>query len=385
VQTLKRSSTRWLLGTLLGVVLVWWATQGWPMDLIFGHPVHLFGLSLLGGNLGGADPEAVIAGSALLPETAWQVYLPGLLPYIAALVIIHFLRAWRWAPLLRRLGHKVPFSVLNTTGGVSFAAIFLLPLRLGELVRPVLLSRHSELTVSEGMALVVLERIFDGLAVTLVLLGVLLMLPEGDPEAYARIRTGTLIALVLFGSALLFIIAAYVLRRQTDALLSATIGRIAPSIDRKVRAALANFHRGLDCLPDWRALALFWATTIVYWSINGIGHYAMVRAFGFPVDPVVGYAMMAAVAIGMMVPNAPANVGTFWYCVLLPLQIYGITGANVQASVFALTLWGLQMTQMTLFGCYFLARSPVSVRDVQEAVDAKTSEKVADVDGILAA
>ncbi len=384
MQTLKRSSTRWLLGTLLGIVLVWWATHGWPLDLIFGHPVHLVGLSLLGGDLAGAEPAAVAADRIALPETAWQVYLPGLLPYVAALVIIHFLRAWRWAPLLRRTGHKVPFSVLNTTGGVSFAAIFLLPLRLGELVRPVLLARHSDVKFSEGMALVVLERIFDGLAVTLVLLGVLLMLPEGDPEAYARIRTGTLIALVLFGGALLAIITAYILRRQTDALLAATLGRVAPRVNKKVRAALANFHRGLDCLPDWRAIVIFWATTIVYWGINGIGHYAMVRAFGFPVDPVVGYAMMAAVAIGMMVPNAPANVGTFWYCVLLPLQIYGITGANVQASVFALTLWGLQMSQMTLFGFYFLARSPVSVRDVQDAVEAESADKVSELDGVPA-
>ena len=68
--------------------------------------------------------------------------------------------------------------------------------------------------------------------------------------------------------------------------------------------------------------------------------------------------------IGMMIPNSPANVGTFWYFLLLPLQVYGISGNGVQAMVFALFVWLSQMGQMTLFGVYFLGRTPIKLRDV---------------------
>ena len=192
---------------LLGVAFVWFATRGWPWGHIFGHSIHFEGWYLLGGDLGAIDAASIASGHIPLPENAWSVHLPGIIPYAVILVLIHFIRAWRWAPLLERLGHKVPFSVLNSTGGISFAAIFLLPLRLGEFVRPALLARQSTVSISESMALVVLERIFDGLAVTLILLAVLFMMPEGaDPEAYNRLYIGTLVSLAVFGGGLLFII-----------------------------------------------------------------------------------------------------------------------------------------------------------------------------------
>ena len=104
--------------------------------------------------------------------------------------------------------------------------------------------------------------------------------------------------------------------------------------------------------------------TFFYWLVNGWGHYTMVRAFGFSVDPLVGYAMMASVAIGMMIPNSPANVGTFWYFLLIPLQVYGISDTSAQAVVFALFLWATQMGQMVVFGLYFLGKTPITLKEI---------------------
>jgi hypothetical protein len=365
-QVFTRNWGRWFLGLVLGVLFVWFATSDWQWEHIFGHTIHLEGWHLMGGDLAGIQPSAIASGHLPLPVNAWTVHLPGMLPYVLILVMIHFIRAWRWSPLLKRLGHKVPFRVLNNTGGISFAAIFLFPLRLGEFVRPALLARQSTVTISESMALVVLERIFDGLAVTLILLAVLIMLPEGaNPEAYHRLYIGTWISLAVFGGGLLFIIIAYIYRRQTEALIGRTVGRFSESGARRVRDILSRFNSGLSCMPDFKTMLIFSGTTMGYWLLNGLGYFAMIRAFGFHMDPIVGYAMMAAVVIGMMIPNSPANVGTFWYFLLLPLAVYGESALSVQAIVFALFVWFLQMFQMAVFGLYFLARTPVRMSELK--------------------
>lgn len=368
---MKRASkltARWLIGIALGVIFVAFATRDWPLELLFGRPVHLLGGWLLGGDLGALTPAALASADVALPPDAWRVWLPGVVPYLAALVIIHYLRAWRWAPLLRPLGHRVPFSTLNRTGAVSFAAIFLLPLRIGEFVRPVMLAKRSTVPFSQSMALVVLERIIDGLAVTLALLGVLLFLPRGvDDVAYGRIQLGALLAFAVFGGGLAFVLFAWRFQARTHRLLDATLGRLAPRLARRVDGALETFHTGLDCLPDRRAMLTFVGATLVYWAINGIGYFTVVRAFGYDLSPMVGFAMMCAVAIGMMIPNPPANVGTFWFCLLLPMQVYGISGSSVQADVMTLFVWGGQALQMSLFGAWFFLRSPAARIDVAEA------------------
>ena len=101
----------------------------------------------------------------------------------------------------------------------------------------------------------------------------------------------------------------------------------------------------------------------MYWGINGLGYYAMLRAFHMDLGLAAGYAMMAAVVIGMMIPNPPGNVGTFWFFLLLPLSLYGDV-ATTQHIMLALFVWFVQMGQMTVFGLYFLGRAHLSLRDL---------------------
>ena len=110
---MKKNLQKWLLGTALGVFFVWFATRGWPVEHIFGHSLHLGGGDLIGGDLGGITSstlqQRLSCGCGDLPLNAWRIYLPWILPYIGILVLIHYIRAWRWAPLLRANGHDVPF------------------------------------------------------------------------------------------------------------------------------------------------------------------------------------------------------------------------------------------------------------------------------------
>ena len=93
----------------------------------------------------------------------------------------------------------------------------------------------------------------------------------------------------------------------------------------------------------------------------------MAQAFYLPVDLIGGYAMMACVVVGMMIPNSPGNVGSFWYFLLLPLPLYDVAADNTQAIAFGLMVWWLQLVQQGTFGAWFVIRGEVTWRRVLEA------------------
>ena len=88
----------------------------------------------------------------------------------------------------------------------------------------------------------------------------------------------------------------------------------------------------------------------------------------------VAYAMMAAVAVGMMIPNPPGNVGSFWYFLLLPLYVTGAPDQGAGALAFALSVWALMLAQYLVFSGYFLLTGKIDLGriwkiQVQKAVE----------------
>ena len=75
-------------------------------------------------------------------------------------------RTERWMQLLRPVG-AVRFGAALSATAIGAAATAVVPLRLGELVRPALLARRCDLGLTPVLATVVLERLFDLLFVVL--------------------------------------------------------------------------------------------------------------------------------------------------------------------------------------------------------------------------
>src|SRR5205823_5665234 len=126
-------------------------------------------------SLRNADLRAV--GRAIASATPWRM-----LAYAGALLVIHLIRTVRWGILLEPLGH-VGFKRLNSASAVGFMLLVLLPLRLGEFARPLLIARPPagagvRLRRSGAMASIVVERIVDGIAIGL--LGVIALRALGS-------------------------------------------------------------------------------------------------------------------------------------------------------------------------------------------------------------
>ena len=112
------------------------------------------------------------------------------------------------------------------------------------------------------------------------------------------------------------------------------------------------FLDGLGMLKSPWHVAEFIGMSIVYWGVNGIGIYLFAIGFGLDIPVVAAYAMLSLVVVGMLIPNSPGNVGSFWYFLLLPAGLYGINPDAPRTIAFALALWLMQTVQVTVFAAW---------------------------------
>ena len=363
-----KTTIKWIVSLAIGALFVWLSARGGRFDELLSAPIHLDGTVLSSPGSGTPATSALITGQAARGG-GWSFDLLYIFPYFAVLSAIHFLRVVRWAPLLRPLA-PVGFKTLNRIGAVGFMAVFLFPLRLGEFVRPYMLARaEPKIRMSEGLATIVVERVIDGLMVTLLLFLVLFQMPQ-DSDSFREIRLGAWAALAVFLGGILVLIALYWRRDQALDLIDATVGRVSRKVATGLTDLLRAFLKGLAVLPDWRNFAWFCVITAVYWGINGVGLWLFARGFGMTVPLVACYAMMSCVVVGMMIPNSPGNVGTFWYFLLLPLELYGIGPTVAQATIYGLVVYLMQLSQQSLFGLWFLASGKVTAHEVIEGTHA---------------
>lgn len=359
---------KWIVSLAIGALFVWLSARGGRFDALIDAPIHLDGTILWSPGSTPLIGNAVVTGEAARAG-GWSFNLLFILPYLAILTAIHFLRVIRWAPLLRPLA-PVGFRTLNRIGAVGFMAVFLFPLRLGEFVRPYMLAKSQpNIRMSEGLATIVVERVIDGLMVTLLLFLVLFQMPQSS-ESFNEIRIGAWAALAVFVGGIVVLIALYWRGERAIDLIEAIAGRVSRKFAHALSDLLRAFLKGLAVLPDWRNFAWFCLLTALYWGINGVGLWLFAMGFGMDIPMVAAYAMMSCVVVGMMIPNSPGNVGTFWYFLLLPLELYGIGAGVTQATVYGLVVYVMQLLQQSLFGLWFLASGKVSAHDVLEGTHA---------------
>lgn len=335
---------KWTVGLAVGVAFTWLTARNWPLDRLFS------------GHLSVDDDASGVLAVVLrddLGGTNWSLQLSALAAYFVTLFAVHWLRVLRWRPMLTPFG-EVPLRVVNRVGAVGFMSVFMLPLRLGELVRPWLISRNTDIRFGTALSTIAVERVIDGLMVTLLLFAVLMGVGPSQLERHPEVVIGAWVALAVFGSALGVLVATAVARDRTTGLLRALIGLVSGKLADKIVDLATSFVDGLMVLRTPTALLQFLGLTVAYWAANGLGFWLLAQGFAIDLPVVGGYAMMACVVVGMMIPNSPGNVGSFWYFMLLPAGLYGVDGASSHAIGLALGLWFMLTLQVTTFGLWGL-------------------------------
>jgi uncharacterized protein (TIRG00374 family) len=282
---------------------------------------------------------------------------------LACLALIHVVRVWRWGLLLKPVA-EVRFRDVNALGAVGFLALMVLPLRLGEFARPMLVADRLKVRRTAALASVVVERVVDGLFMGLVLVVLLWglggRLSGTDLE---RVRLGSVLVTLAFGAGLAVLVLAVRHRARAEALVRRVVGRLSPGLAEKLAAMLGSFTDGLMVVPSARALATFLAVTCGYWALNATALCLLAPAFGFTLSPLEGLTVLGLQVIGAMVPAGPGMVGTMQFFTALGVALFIGDRAElkVAAVAFAHVGWALSFAQQVLTGLFFVVTGRVQV------------------------
>ena len=146
---------------------------------------------------------------------------------LTLLLTVH--RGWRWHYLLLPI-KDIRLGPLVSCTFMGWAFTTLLPGRLGEVAKPVLLGRREGISKTAAFAAVVLERLFDLFVILLILAVYVLAFPlpsalDGEGAAVlTALRASGFVALAALAVAIAFMVVAQVWPEQADAALARLLG-----------------------------------------------------------------------------------------------------------------------------------------------------------------
>jgi hypothetical protein len=315
-----------------------------------------------------ADARAQL--SIAIHELRFADVAPYLVAYLGLQIVVHICRSVRWNNLLAPLGVRVPIGPLLAMSSVGFMAILALPARLGEFVRPGLLRQRGYTTASAGLGTVAVERIVDGLVISLVVFFAFFAIRTDASPGW--MMPTAYVALGVFAGFLVFLVFA--LRRPEPTvrfcLALSLLPRLAPRIATVIEKKALEVIRGFAVLKDGKNLGIFLAWTIVYWGANGLGVLVLAHAFGLDLSVLGAFATMGLLGVGISLPNSPGMIGQFQWFTLLGLSLYLGFDANhppTMAYLFANVQYLLQVTWYVGMGALALATPWVSFHDLWAA------------------
>ena len=302
--------------------------------------------------------------------------------YMAMLLVIHLVRTVRWGLLLKPLG-EVSFKRLNSASAVGWMLLMLLPLRLGEFARPLLIARPPAgggrpLRRSGALASIVVERIVDGICIGVLGVISLRMLGQSASGRYVDFAksASVLVALGFFVLCVALVLAV-LFRDRALAFAEKLLRPISPRLAMRATGMLDAFIGAVHLGSGWR-LVFFFALTALYWTLTAAAMGLLAPAFGFTgLTPLMLAVILTIQVVGVMVPAGPGMVGTMQFFTQAGLSLFHPDGFSAHGAAFANTVWLLQFFVQVALGTIFLIAGHVSLKGLFGALPAEEEEAAA--------
>lgn len=285
------------------------------------------------------------------------------LPMLGITVWSLYIRAQRWRVLLRPVGNPSLQTLVHATN-IGFMANMVLPLRIGEVIRPVLVSRKEHEPLSGILATVVLERIFD-MFIILFLFGV-------SAAAVSVSETVRQWGYRLCGLAI-FVGAAVAFVRWQEPLALRLLQWALRPLPSRFAEPVDHFSRGfiqaLEILDSPLTVLQVLGWSLYLWLVISAIYLCGLLAFELPVPLIVGSIVVTAiVAIAVSVPSAPGYIGAFQIGCTLSLAIFQVSESS--AFAYSIVLHVTQFVGVVAAGLYSLAREGMSLRQLERVSEA---------------
>ena len=309
------------------------------------------------------DVDFAMVGRTIA-DANWVLLVGLSVPSYLAIV---FLRALRWRHLTDPI-QPMQTSPLFRAVAVGFMANNIFPLRMGEVVRSLYLSREVGAPPAAVFGTVVLERVIDTVMV-IGLAAFVLSFHRGSDDAFLAYG-----AIVLIPIALAPLVGLVCLRLAPDRFIAVVAWLLRPAPTRLadyLTGALGRFAEGLGALRG--GVHLFWIAfhSLVVWLIFSTipilaGFWAVGIDLGTPFETLVAaWITLAAVGMAVAIPSAPGFFGTYHAACKLALEPFGV--APETAVALGTLLHAMFWVTLTALGLAVLRSGSTSLGEIEPA------------------
>jgi uncharacterized protein (TIRG00374 family) len=266
-------------------------------------------------------------------------------------------RALRWRSLFAE-GRRPSLGVVANAMMVGYFYNNIMPARAGEAARVLVLTQRSETAPVEIVGTVVLERLYDVLAILVIFFAAEPWLPHVSWFGAAAVAAILLAALIAAAAILLAIFGDRPLR-----LLLSPLRRLSLFSGERLERTIDELTHGLSGLRHpWLALEAF-VWTIAAWLLTAVCAYVVSLAFHLHLPFACGVLVAVAIGLSMILPSPPAAVGVFEGAALIALEAYGV--GHSSALPYAVVLHLVNFVPFVVVGALILhynSRHPVRIR-----------------------
>lgn len=281
-----------------------------------------------------------------------------ILPALAAYFIGVWFRAVRWRYLLKPI-HSTSSAKLFPVVVIGYMANNILPFRTGELVRAYIMGEKERLSKMSILGSIVVERIFDGLAllffVAIVMLLPFIQLPDWLTHV-ARIMS------IVFVGALAFFLLIALSERWTARTVRLLLRFLPGTAAQRAGDQVRLFIEGTRVLHSPVNLAAVFVLSILIWVAEASMYFIMTYSFNLHQPFYVILMSTAAANLFLTLPSSPGGIGPFEWATGETLKLFG-TGAALATS-YAVALHAVLLIPVSLLGFVFLWLANMSLAQV---------------------
>jgi uncharacterized protein (TIRG00374 family) len=283
--------------------------------------------------------------------------------YLSAAILVtlfsYSFRAVRWHYLVLPLKKAAPRNLLAATI-ICYMGNNLLPARLGEFLRAAVLAEKEQLEVSAVFATLVIDRLFDGFTVLIILVFTFftVQLPPGMEKVQQGLVTGGYVTLALYVAVIVFLTVLKRATARTIHVLALLLRPLPKVFSDKIIPLLGSFISGIRLPSKPGELLALLLSSLVIWATAAWPIDLILKAFNIQLPFSAALFILVFLVFAVMVPASPGYVGTYHAACMYGLMAFALP--KEQALSVALVVHAASFFPVIFFGIFFLWKEKIS-------------------------
>ncbi len=285
-----------------------------------------------------------------------------------------FIRAYRWGIILKPYKDGIALSTLYNFTVIGYLINFLIPGRVGEPAKGILLARHEHIPPSSGLASVVLERLIDFFVIVVFFLVSLSYVETHNSKFLNQIKH---IILYMLPAIILIFFMFYVFNNRrilpiVEKIIDKMFNIFPKKIGPKLTGFAVNFIKGLQLnLRFVDAVKLFIVSILVWLSLIPC-YWFLLKGFGIHLGLFEVLPYFSIIVISASIPT-PGMAGTIDAGSKIALtNLYHIPADTAVA--FTILFHFLVLLVWTVFGIIAITSQGLSLKNLKKIKELKKNE-----------